>query len=84
MTDLVAGNTAPGRSLRAVTPNDSLDLPAGACRALHIGGSGTIRLIAALDTEHVTITVAGGTLLPLYVRRVLATGTTATEILAIY
>jgi hypothetical protein len=75
--------TAQFRSLRAVTPSDTLDLPDGAARALIIGVGGTLSVIAVDDTDAVTLTVGPG-LLPLRARRVRATGTTAASIVAGY
>lgn len=71
------------RTLRAVTPNDTNDLPLGVCKALHIGAGGTIAVIAADDSSSVTLTVQEG-VLPVRVKRVLATGTTASSIVALY
>lgn len=74
---------SPARALRAVTPSDSGDLPLGACKALWIGVGGTIAVIAADDSSSVTLTVQEG-VLPVRVKRVLATGTTASSIVALY
>lgn len=65
-----------------VTPNDSVDLPRDA-NALYIGGVGTVRILHINDTIPVDypVTVAG-TIYPWTARRVYATGTTATNILA--
>lgn len=74
---------SPARRLRAVTPSDSTDLTAGIAKALLIGVGGTISVIAADDTAAVTLTVEAG-ILPVRVKRVRATGTTATSIVALY
>lgn len=73
---------APARRLLAVTPSDVADL-AVIPKALHIGVGGTISIIGADDTDPVTLTVDAG-LLPVRARRVRATGTTATSIVALY
>jgi hypothetical protein len=68
----------------AVTPNDGADLPNGFVpRALLIGVAGTI-VVRTKDnpTANVTLTVPAG-ILPLRVVRVLSTGTTATNIVAL-
>jgi hypothetical protein len=71
--------------LRAVTPSDTLDLPAGTCRALWVGGDGDVAVIADRDSSAVTIKGAlAGTILPVRTRRVMSTNTTATNIVALY
>lgn len=81
---LNSANTAPAMEAAAVTPNDSTDLPNGICRALYIGGGGTV----VLDTANTSsLTFAGlqaGTILPLNVKRVRSSSTTATSIIALY
>ena len=67
----------------AVTPNDSTDLP-DAAQALYVGGAGNVKVTTA-DGNEVTInSVAAGATLHLKVTRVHATGTTATNITALY
>lgn len=80
----------------AVTPNDTTDLPvptalnatptSGICKGLYIDGAGTLKFLAANNTDAtpITITVAAGTTLGGFYRRVFATGTTATGISALY
>lgn len=77
------GLESPAVSGVAVTPSDTADLTL-TTRAVFVGGGGAIRVILARDTSAVTFSgVAAGTLLPIRVSRVLATGTTATSILAL-
>jgi hypothetical protein len=73
------------RQLRAVTPSDSEDLPMAPCRALWVGtvGDGTVTVIAEDDTTAVELISAGG-LLPVRAKRVLSTGTGASNIVAMY
>ncbi len=67
----------------AVTPADGSDLT-DVTRALWIGGAGNVAVVT-LDGSTVTIKgVQAGTLLPIRVSRVKSTGTTATDILALY
>jgi len=70
----------------AVTPNDSADLPNGVSRALLISGAGTVTLQMASGNQIVITATANsiGFVLNLRVKRVLATGTTATLINALY
>lgn len=79
-----AGLTSPAFSAAAVTPNDSVDL-AMTARGLFAGGGGDIVAILKGDAAAVTFkNVSSGAILPVAVRRVLATGTTATSILALW
>lgn len=75
-------SSSPARRLRTVTPSDGADL-ADLPKALFVGGAGTITLIAADDSTSVQLTVAAGALLPIRAKRVLATGTSATLIVAL-
>ncbi len=66
----------------AVTPNDSQDL-AKSSRALYVGGAGDVK-VTTVDGSTITFSaVPAGTLLPVAVKRVFATLTTATNILAL-
>jgi len=73
-----------GASYKAVTPNDSTDLPDGPCRGLWVGGAGNLSVIGAFDTVEVTLTAVPIGLHALAVKRVRATGTTATLLVAVY
>lgn len=71
--------------LRAVTPADGADLTLGAARAIWVGGAGTIAIIAEGDSSAVTLSgVPAGTILWIRAKRILATGTSATLIVALY
>lgn len=76
---------APARRLAAVTPNDSTDLP-DVAKALWVSVAGTVNVVGVADTAN-TGTALGslsvGTVIPIRVRRVRATGTTAT-LIALY
>lgn len=66
-----------------ITPADGSDI-ANVSRAIWVGGAGNLAVILAGDTSAVTFTgVPAGTLLPLRVKRVMSTNTTATSIVAI-
>ena len=76
------GLTAPAVRADTVTPDDVADLPA-ASRAIYIGGTGDVRA-ETLDGDVVTfVAMQAGAIYPLRLRRVLATGTTATDLLAL-
>jgi len=74
----------------AVTPSDTADLPSASgsntpsyAKALWVGGGGSVKLTAAGDKTNVPFVfqnVPNGTLLPVQVRRVWNSGTTASAI----
>jgi hypothetical protein len=67
-----------------VTPADGVLLPTTS-RMIWVGGAGNLAVMLAGDTEPVTLAgVAAGTMLPLRVHRVMATNTTATNIVALW
>lgn len=75
--------SGPASAAFTVTPSDTADLST-LPRALYVGGDGNLTVIMQ-GGQTVTLTaVAAGTLLPLRVRRVLATGTSATAIVGLY
>ena len=70
----------------AVVPNDTVDFTQGPTRAIFVGGAGTISLMMASGNS-LTITIpanALGFVINLRIKRILATGTTATLITALY
>lgn len=73
----------PGTKLAAVAPNDSTDLTG--VRAVYVGGAGNLALMGIHDSAAVTLSsVPAGSLIPVQVKRVMSTNTTATNIVAIY
>jgi len=78
------GVHAPARRLVTITPNDSSDL-ADVTRALYVGVTGDVVVIAANDSSSITIKNAqAGTVLPIQCKRILATGTTASQLVGMY
>lgn len=76
--------TAAAGAALAITPDDNTDLARG-CRAVYVGSSGSIVAILDKDTSSVTFVGAvAGSLLPIRVKRVLSTGTTAGSLVALY
>lgn len=74
---------SPAGGAAAITPNDSTDLST-VTRGIYVGGAGNI---AADMMDGTAVTVSGalaGTVLPLRVKRVKSTNTTATNLLALY
>ncbi len=71
-------------ALGAVVPVADTDIEPRNIRAVYVGGGGNLAVITSRG-ETVTFTgVPDGTLLPIRIRRVLSSGTTATNILALY
>lgn len=66
----------------AVTPNDGADL-AEITRAIYVGASGNLAVTLASGADVTLAGVPGGTLLPLRLRRIKATGTSATSIVGL-
>ena len=73
----------PASDAAAVTPNDSADL-AGEAQALFVGVGGDINLTTVEGTTVVFVGLVAGVILPVRTKRVLATSTTATNIIALY
>ena len=68
----------------AITPSDTVNLP-NAAYAIYVGGAGNITLdTVGGETSVVFTALPVGTILTLAVKRVRATGTTATLLVAIY
>lgn len=81
---LDAKDTAPAWSAAAVTPSDGADLPTAPTRALYIGGVGDVKVNMADGVAVTYPAVPVGSILPIACTRVFATGTTATNIVAMY
>lgn len=78
------GLSGPAGHAFAVTPNDGADL-AVVTRGLYVGTGGDLSLVLKGNVSAVSfVGVAGGSVLPLRVARVRATGTTATDIVGLY
>jgi hypothetical protein len=75
---------SPASDGAVVTPNDSTDLPYTS--KLYIGGTGNLRVTLRdqADGDSVTLSAVPVGFLPLLVKRVWATSTTATNIVALY
>jgi hypothetical protein len=75
--------TEPARKLIAVTPNDETDLPSGVARSIFVGTAGVVEL-ADGEGNRVRLVSGPSQYHPVRVRRILATGSTAGNILALY
>ncbi len=67
----------------AVTPDNNTNLEA-ITRAIYIGGAGNLAYYSAVGDEITLTGVLAGTLLPFRVYRILSSGTTATQIVAVF
>lgn len=72
------------RAAAAVTPSDSVDLPGGPCKGLYIGVAGNVTVNMDNGGAGILFTAAPVGVLPIVAKRVLATGTAATGIVALY
>lgn len=79
---LSRGLTAPANHAFAVTPSDSTDL-SEVTRALYVGGAGAVAAVMESGASVTFSSVAGGTVLPLRLRQIRATGTTATNLVGL-
>jgi hypothetical protein len=78
------GLDAPATKGFAITPDDDTDVPS-VTRGLYVGGAGTVVVVLAGDSGAVTFVGAtAGSVLPIRVKRVLSTGTTATSLVGLY
>jgi hypothetical protein len=81
-----------GRSAAAVTPSDTLNIPSVSTEdgsgnngcVLYVGGVGNLKVLTVGGNEVTFTDVPTGTFVPVQVLRVFATGTTATNIVAIW
>lgn len=77
--------TSPSTIFSTVTPSDTVDIPGQEmCRALYVGGAGDVAAVRQDGTAVVFSAVPAGSILPIRCRRVNATGTTATNIDALF
>lgn len=81
--DHTLGLTSPAVSGASVVPNDSLPLTQ-VTRALYVGTGGDLAVELSSGMQVTLNAVSGGAIQPLRVRRVLATGTTAGGIVALW
>jgi hypothetical protein len=73
----------PADNAAAVTPNDATDLT-NTARALYVGGTGNVKVDTAAGDTVIFYSVPAGAIIPVRVKRVYSTGTTATNITSIF
>lgn len=78
----------PAGNATGVTPGDAMLSAAGAqifSRGIYVGGAGHINVVMELNSATVQFaSVQGGSLLPIRISRVQSSGTTATNIVAVW
>lgn len=74
--------SGPAGDIFPIVPDDGTDL-AKTTRALYVGTTGDLAVIAASGAQATFTGVPGGTVLPLSVARVLATGTDAGDLVGL-
>ncbi len=76
------GKTEPAHDMAAVVASDTVYIDP--TRGLFIGGAGNLKAVTAAGSTVTLTGVAAGSILPVSVKRIFATGTTASDIVALY
>lgn len=77
------GIDGPASNFAPITPNDSTDLTF-VTRTIYVGTGGNVAVVGPTGATAVFKNVFAGASLPIRVSRVLATGTTATDLVALW
>lgn len=79
-----AAGSSPAFDGDTITPSDTVDLP-DAARAIYVGGDGDVTLQTLVSGTLLTFSgLKAGTILPVAARRVMATDTTASLLIALF
>lgn len=81
-SDHAPGLESPATNGFAITPADGADLSA-TTRAIYVGGTGALAVTLSSGNDVSFAGLPAGTLLPVRIRRVKATGTTATALVGL-
>lgn len=76
----------PAKHLVSISPNDSTDL-SQPVRGIYVGGGGDLVLVAINDADGATQTLTAipqGTFVPVITKRVMATNTTASQLIGLW
>jgi len=76
--------SAPYDGAAAITPHDSNASISGRPRGIYVGGAGAVKVDMEDGTTATFAAVPVGTFMPIKAVKVYATGTTATNLLALY
>jgi hypothetical protein len=79
----LSGGGEPATSAEDINPTDSQDLGT-VPRAIYIGGAGDLAVVTLNGSSVKFIGLLAGTILPVRVKRVKSTGTTATALISLY
>ena len=79
MTDF---DTLPALSAAAITLSDTVGF--ALCRGVYVGGAGNIAAVMGDGTELTFSGAVAGSVLPIRVKQVKSTGTTASNLIALY
>ena len=79
MTDF---NTFPAFSAASITPSDTEGFPV--CRAIYVGSAGNIVAVMGDGVQLTFEAAVAGSVLPIRVKQVLSTNTTASALIALY
>lgn len=76
--------SAPADSAVVITPDDNTDL-VNNTKSIYVGGTGNLSVVMLGDGSTVLFSgIPAGAILPIQVKRIRATGTTASLIVALY
>lgn len=85
MSETVTSLVDPSRRALVVTPADGADLVTDSCtRAVWVGGAGNLNVDMANGNTVLFSGIPAGTFLPIQVKRIRSTSTTATLIVALF
>lgn len=79
-----SNEAAPAVDAAAVTPSDTVDIVGGPARGLYVGGAGNVVVVTRAGNAVTFVAVPAGAVLPVDTRRVNATNTSATNIVALF
>lgn len=82
-TFAVTNSANPAEYAAAITPSDTVDLTMQ-CRGIYVGVAGNVAVHGSDGVATTFVGLAAGSVLPFRAKRVLATGTTATSLVAMY
>ena len=86
MSEKYGNFASPATEAAAITPSDTVNIPTGPTRGVYVGVTGNVTVVMAegAQTAVLFVAVPAGTILPISVKRVNATGTAATDLVALF